>query len=553
MNRRSRASITLLFGWLLGSFLLPFSTPAGAEAPDLPGFLRSLQPDREVSVIVALSAKADLKRVKDRDRGLRRAAVVSALKSKADATQGPFKSFLEARGAKRVRSLWIINGMAITAPAAVIGELANLPGIESIRPDGIVAVPVAAPAVPAPAEWNIAAVRAPELWQLGFNGQGIVVANMDTGVDVSHLDLQGRWRGGTNSWYDPNGEHPAPYDRDGHGTQTMGIMAGGNAGGTFIGVAPGAQWIAVKIFNDAGAAFYSAIHLGFQWLLDPDGDPATNDAPDIVNLSWGLPVAGGCNAEFQPDVQALKAAEIFVAVASGNDGPNASTSVSPANYPESVSVGAVHQNLVVDFSSGRGPSACDGTVYPELAAPGMNIKTTDLTGGGAFPTSYAYVDGTSYAAPHVAGAAALLLQAFPTLPVTTLEALLRMSAQDLGMAGPDNDYGYGLVDAYGAFSTLVVPNFRTSRVMRPVSGTGKIRNSGLSDLVITDMSVTGSDAAVFRPDKRAIGVPVKPAASATIPVLFRPLSRGDKAATLRIATNDPVAPVLDIPLSGSSR
>ena len=90
------------------------------------------------------------------------------------------------------------------------------------------------------------------------------------------------WRGGSNSWYDPYGQHPAvPTDMSGHGTWTMGVMVGGDAGGTSLGVAPEAQWISVKIFNDQGGATATAIHLGFQWLLDPDGDPATPDAPDV--------------------------------------------------------------------------------------------------------------------------------------------------------------------------------------------------------------------------------------------------------------------------------
>lgn len=88
-------------------------------------------------------------------------------------------------------------------------------------------------------------------------------------MDALHPDLAASWRSGPNSWFDPNGEHSTPYDANGHGTQTMSLMAGGDFGGTAIGVAPGAWWIAVKIFNDADVASLSVIHQGFQWLLDP--------------------------------------------------------------------------------------------------------------------------------------------------------------------------------------------------------------------------------------------------------------------------------------------
>ena len=168
-----------------------------------------------------------------------------------------------------------------------------------------------------PAEANVELVQAPRLWQLGFAGQGVTVATMDSGADVNHPDLGPRWRGGSNSWFDPNGEHPdAPVDLDGHGSGVLGVLVGGDAGGTAIGVAPGARWVAVKVFNDAGVAPFSALHQGYGWLLDPDGNPATDDAPDVVNNSWGFEDNPGvCDTlarEFQPDLQALAAAAAFL-------------------------------------------------------------------------------------------------------------------------------------------------------------------------------------------------------------------------------------------------
>ena len=177
--------------------------------------------------------------------------------------------------------MWIINAVAATVRKDVIKMLAIRQDIAEIRPDSsTVTLSDPLPAATADPEWNIGYISAPELWDLGFTGQDVVVANMDTGVDVTHDDLASRWRGGLNSWFDPNGEHVAgPFDLNGHGTRTMGIMVGGDATGAAIGVAPGAKWIAVKIFDDSGAAPLSGIHQGFQWLLDPDGNPLTDDAP----------------------------------------------------------------------------------------------------------------------------------------------------------------------------------------------------------------------------------------------------------------------------------
>jgi len=434
-----------VFFALAACLILLLSSVSGAGARDKRGDLQramqSLRADEEISVIITLSDKADLGRFADRNKGQRRTKILQALREKAEQTQGPLRAFLDIKRAKHIRPLWIINGVAATVSAGTVRELERFPGVESISLDYALNAPVVTYGSTAAPEWNLSAIHAPELWNAGYTGQGVVVANMDTGVDADHPDLQSRWRGGSNSWYDPNGEHSVPYDANGHGTQAMGLAVGGDAGGTAIGTAPGARWIAVKIFNDAGTASYSFIHQGFQWLLDPDYDSATNDAPDAVIISWGLNNVNSCDPEFQPDIQALRAADIFSAFAAGNDGPNPATSVSPANYPESFATGAVDELLVTDSSSGRGPSACDGDIYPELVAPGVNVKTTDLTFGGLIPDSYAFVSGTSFAAPHVAGAAALLLSASPGLTVGELETALKNSATDLGVTGPDNDFG----------------------------------------------------------------------------------------------------------------
>ena len=433
------------------------SSEAGVISPELEANLRSLGPGEEVAVIVSLADKADLKAFKEeKDKGVRRGKLIRALQSTADYSQKELKQFLINKKAKKVQSLWIFNGLAVTASSSVIYDLTDQPGVESIRLDKAVQAPEPTPAATASFEWNLDAIRAPELWTMGYTGAGVVVANMDTGVDGQHPDLASQYRGGNNSWFDPNGEHiTTPYDADGHGTQTMGLIVGGNGGGSAIGVAPAAQWIAVKIFNDAGQATYSGIHQAFQWLLDPDGNPTSNDAPDLVNNSWTLRGSEGqCITEFQGDIQALKAAEIAVVFSGGNVGPNPDSSESPANNPGSFAVGATDDTNTIDSSSSRGPSACDSGIYPQVVAPGVNVKSADLTFGGLFPGSYAYVSGTSFAAPHVAGAMALLLSSFPDAMVVELETALKDSAFDLGPAGPDEDYGYGLLDVVEAYSLL---------------------------------------------------------------------------------------------------
>ena len=210
--------------------------------------------------------QADLRQIKGATRAERLERVVRTLQRTAKTTQLPIRATLEtqrlAQEVDQVTYFWIFNGLSMTAAPEVIAEFASRPEVRSINLDETIPAPAPAlslaPSVSSlsASEENLAVINAPALWQLGFQGQGVVVANMDSGVSVSHPDLAAQWRGGTNSWFDPYGEHPtSPSDLTGHGTATMGIMVGRDAGGTNIGVAPLAQWIAVKIFDDRGAGY----------------------------------------------------------------------------------------------------------------------------------------------------------------------------------------------------------------------------------------------------------------------------------------------------------
>jgi len=472
---------------LIFLFLLLINTPAraGVISPELEETLVKTGTEQEIPVIITLKDKVDLTLFKDEDKGLLRSKLIKALREKADSTQVPIKAFLDERGVKQIRSLWAINGMLFKATPHVIREVADQPNIERIRLDQIqrfrdrfrgirkhsqglrskartppkkIDIPSESQVISADAkaEWNLSAIHASELWSKGPTGQEVVVANLDTGVDFDHPDLKSKWRGGKNSWFDPYGEHKTPFDANGHGTQTMGIMIGGFAGGTAIGVAPGAKWIAVKIYNDAGQTSLGHCHLGFQWLLDPDDNPEIDDLPDIVNFSWGFnQYVNQCNPEFLEDIRILKAAQIAVVFAGGNEGPGSSTSLSPANHVDSLSVGAIDQSLKTSPFSSRGPSACDSSIYPKVIAPGVSIRTTDLTLRGSFPNSYATVTGTSFAAAHASGAMALLKSAFPQLTISEIESALKESAQDLGEPGADNTYGHGMINLMAAYDYLL--------------------------------------------------------------------------------------------------
>ena len=406
-------------------------------------------------VIVSFHRQLHVPRLERLGRFDRR-RLVGSLRDEATSSQGRALAVLRRHGVEPSVRLWAVNALVVCASPDALADLAALPEVESIRPD----LELARPRPPPPSvasvsslhapRWNLELIGAPALWAEGHTGEGVLVAGLDTGVDPLHPALAGSFRG-PGGWYDPYGQRPTPADADGHGTQTMGLMAGSRG----IGVAPGARWMAARIYDDAGKASLSAIHQALQWVLDPDGDPQTDDLPDVVNGSWGFDeLAGKCFLEFEPDLAALRAAGTAVVFSAGNSGPGAASSTSPANNPSALAVGGIDQASALQQSSSRGPGPCGAAPFPTLVAPGVDVRTTDRTFGGLVPDSYALVSGTSFAAPHVAGAMALLRGARPDATAGEVEQALTDTAVDLGSAGADSGFGYGRIDLVAARARL---------------------------------------------------------------------------------------------------
>ena len=385
---------------------------AGSVNPNLEKQLATLPPDALVPVIVELSTQAHpataAAAVPANNRRGRGRAVVNALRDAADRHQPPIRALLaqeQAHGtARNIKPFWVFNGIAVTTKESVIRRLAARPDVREVRLDAAIPPPrlrrsaaTPAGATPSTADpaWNIAQIHAPEVWDMGYMGAGVVIGSFDTGVEGTHPDLAPRYRGNDAiSWFDPYGEHASPYDNNGHGTHTTGTVVGGDASGNSIGVAPGAQWIAAKAWDDSDNATESAFHQIFEWFLAPGGDPA--NAPDVVNSSWGLDPAL-CFPDFLADVQAFRAAGIVPVFASGNSGPDPATVLAPGSYAESFAVGSTDFFDEISFFSSQGPSPCDGATKPNISAPGEFILSS-------FPGSdWQYLDGTSMATPHVTG------------------------------------------------------------------------------------------------------------------------------------------------------
>ncbi len=485
MKNNGGGAVGQLARSLLGGFLVLtglVGTAAGpaeaaAETDKIEAALLREPPGREVAFWATFRAEADLapaETIADwEDRG---DLVVTELQDTAESSQARIVRLLDDRDVPHT-AYWISNTVRVTGDRSLMIELAAFPEVEQITADRTfdLTPPGEAPAEDTDAvEWNIAAIGAPGVWSaFATRGEGIVVANIDTGVDFAHPALVGQYRGnlggGTFShdynWFDParvcGNPSLVPCDNNSHGTHTMGTMVGDDRalGGTSqVGVAPGARWMAAKGCELSSCTQTSLLASG-QWILAPTDLAGNNPRPDlrpnVVNNSWG---GAGGRPFYQDIVSAWEAAGVFPVFSNGNSGPSCGSSGSPGDYANSYSVGAYDSSGVIASFSSRG-SAAGSTMKPNISAPGVAVRSS-MPGGG-----YASKNGTSMAAPHVAGAVALLWSADPTLvsDVALTRDLLDRTAVDVpdlacGGTGADNGvWGEGRLDVLAAVTMARLP------------------------------------------------------------------------------------------------
>lgn len=294
---------------------------------------------------------------------------------------------------------------------------------------------------------NLTQIGAPQAWAQGLSGTGVKVAVLDTGVDPTHPDLARRILKSANFT-----ESPTADDRFGHGTHVASIVAGDGsaANGSRKGVAFGAQLLSGKVLGDDGTGPLSGVIEGMQWAAD--------QGARIVNMSLGTGFPSDGTDPLSQAVDSLTASHgtLFV-VSAGNTGPGAATIGAPAAATEALTVGAVddHDRLA-EFSS-RGPRPADQAVKPELTAPGVDIIAARAAGTDlADPIGkfYTKLSGTSMAAPHVTGAAALLAQHHPEWTGRELKALLTGTAESTKDSAFDG--GAGRLDIPGSLGQNVI-------------------------------------------------------------------------------------------------
>lgn len=482
----------------------------GEGLPIDPSALAVPAEDGRASFLVVLREQADLSGAAAiRDPAERRRFVFEALRGVADRTQAPIIARLLAAGA-RYRPHYLVNMLEVEGDRALALELARRAEVSRLaanRPAPLRRVPQAEPAEAfafseaAPFALdavgpNLAKIRAPDVWAQGFTGQGIVVADADTGFAWEHPALEPHYRGfdglGVSheyNWHDavhdaapgnPCGsDSPAPCDDDGHGTSTAGVAVGGDGAGNQTGVAPGAKWIGCRNM-DRGSGTPARYTECFEFFLAPTDSagrfPRPDLGADVINNSWGCPPSEGCTDPeiLRAVVENVRAAGIFVVVSAGNGGSQCDTVLdAPAIYQASFSIGATNNLDGIAAFSSRGPVTQDGSnrLKPDIVAPGVAVRTASLSG---FTGSFS---GTSASAPHVAGAVALLWSAAPALrgDVPVSEQILRLSAAPLASAQdcppfpganvPNAVYGFGRLDVAAAVALAgPVPPQRVVRI-----------------------------------------------------------------------------------------
>jgi serine protease AprX len=449
--------------------------------------------DADNNIVLVLKQQADLTATKHiRGKEQKSKYVFTTLLNTADRSQVRIADFLRNQKIS-YQSFYIANAIGLKANKRLLDILSQFEEIGSIIEDASYAMlplQTARTNMERATEWGISKINAPQVWELGHTGQGVVVGGHDTGYEWNHPAILNQYRGWNGvtanhnyNWHDAvkqnapqtSGTNPCGYnlavpcDDHNHGTHTAGTMVGNDGGNNQIGVAPSAKWIGCRNMERGWGTLTTYMEC-FEWFLAPyayGATPAQGDpdmAPHVINNSWYCPTEEGCNSSnfevMETIVNNLKNAGVVVVVSAGNSGNGGCSTVTgpPAFFENSFSVGATNSADAIASFSSRGPVTIDGSgrLKPNVSAPGVSVRSCIRNG------EYASFSGTSMAGPHVAGAVALIISANPDLAgeVELIESILEQTAfhpSNTETCGsipantwPNNTFGYGRIDVLAA-------------------------------------------------------------------------------------------------------
>ena len=430
------------------------------------------------------------------NKAAQREFVVSTLKQQTAVSQSNLMQLLtglESNGmVEDIRPLWIVNSISCYADETVIHEIETRNDILAVYPCEQLPLMDEGPTTPINrgigreiAE-NLLQVNADKVWDLGYSGEGILIAIIDTGVSLTHADLQGRfWDGGNeypNHGYDFANHDYDPSDEDGHGTHVAGTICGTGVSGTQTGVAPDAEIMVLKVFGTNQQTDETVLVEAMQF--------AVEHGADLLNMSLGWPdPTPQVKLAFRQACENTLAAGIVASVCAGNIRhlqdwvPIPRNIYSPGDCPPPylhedqminaggvscvISVGAVDFNDEITYFSSVGPSRWTdvalyndypynpdspteiGLIRPDLCAPGLNIKSLDYSND----NGYCLKEGTSMATPCVSGIIALMLSKNLELTPAQIDEILESTAVHF-TEHKSNDFGSGRIDALAAVNAV---------------------------------------------------------------------------------------------------
>ncbi len=470
-------------GWAAAAAFLALAGLAGATAEISPALVKHLAtagPEEFVPVTLALDGALAPEALEAMTAGLHKDAARELVRSiakerAADSQEDLLAALGEAEGrglVRNVKALWAPNVVAAEVRAPYLTTLAGFKGVQRINLDAEYNVTCAL-------AWGVAKIGADRVWnELNVKGTGVVVAVTDTGVDYEHTDLRERdwvnedeipdngidddnngYIDDYHGWNTYNESKETRGGAEGHGSHCAGTVCGDGTAGTQTGVAPGALVMPVKVLSDSGSGNQTDVWEGMDYAFDNGADVTS------MSLGWTRTMSPDW-ATWRQTCETLIAGGMVFSIAAGNERRSSSLPApynirTPGTVPAVITVGATTSDDVYAYFSSYGPVTWQdippwydypyppGLTKPDICAPGYQITSVR-----AFLGGYMVMSGTSMAAPHVAGFAALILEVDPELTNAEVRTWMEDYALDLGTPGKDNDYGSGRIRCYETIAAM---------------------------------------------------------------------------------------------------